>query len=387
MSDGRPACRSLSVLSDMALRIHFPWQFLLTVLGFAALGAGVGYLQAHDFHGQLYRQLAVHAAGAAFVGACAWFLSERVSHAVNLNTSPFFRLALSGAAATGVAAFMVGPYIELATASTAPWAEPAAAVFYVAVGVMPMVAVVSLLAFGEALLAARRGDADLKSALRPIRSAAVVGALLGGVAAYGAIDPRLVTSLMINAGDFTYPMPGAPGSSLAPGANVQYYRLPEGGKVRLGIQADTSFLPTGVYTYTLSVGVINNGGTLVAGTTQTVRASKARKRFWQRSESATGETRPAKSRRWCWLRTPFVLTPPRFRWNRWWSRFWNSPTNSPRVRGRNRRAASTQEVSDMSAPRDWSARNQGSGTFVFSNPKRKKSKMRLHRLKNKRRAR
>jgi len=174
----------------MALRIHFPWQFLLTVLGFAALGAGVGYLQAHDFHGQLYRQLAVHAAGAGFVGACAWFLSERVSHAVNLNTSPLFRLALSAAAAAGVAALMVGPYIEFATASTARWAEPAAALFYVAAGVMPMVAVVSLLAFGEALLAARRGDADLKSALRPIRAAAVVGALLGGVAAYAAIELR-----------------------------------------------------------------------------------------------------------------------------------------------------------------------------------------------------
>jgi hypothetical protein len=36
---------------------------------------------------------------------------------------------------------------------------------------------------------------------------------------------------------------------------------------------------------------------------------------------------------------------------------------------------------------DWSARSQGSGTFIFSKPKRKKSKLRLHRLKNKRRAR
>jgi hypothetical protein len=36
---------------------------------------------------------------------------------------------------------------------------------------------------------------------------------------------------------------------------------------------------------------------------------------------------------------------------------------------------------------DWSARNQGSGTFIFSKPKRKRAKMRVHRLKNKRRAR
>src|SRR5262245_27540955 len=174
----------------MALRIRFPWQLLLTVLGFAVLGAAVGYLHAHDFHGQLYRQLAIHAAAAGFVGACTWLLSERVSHAANLNTSPFFRLALSAAAATGVAAAMVGPYIEFATASRAPWGEPAAALFYAAAGVMPMVAVVSLLAFGEALLAARRGNADLRSALRPIRSAAVIGTLLGSVTAYATIELR-----------------------------------------------------------------------------------------------------------------------------------------------------------------------------------------------------
>lgn len=36
---------------------------------------------------------------------------------------------------------------------------------------------------------------------------------------------------------------------------------------------------------------------------------------------------------------------------------------------------------------DWSARNLGSGTFIISKPKRNKSKMRLHRLKNRRRAR
>ena len=36
---------------------------------------------------------------------------------------------------------------------------------------------------------------------------------------------------------------------------------------------------------------------------------------------------------------------------------------------------------------DWSAKSHGSGTFVFSKPKRKKAKMRLHRLKNTRRAR
>lgn len=36
---------------------------------------------------------------------------------------------------------------------------------------------------------------------------------------------------------------------------------------------------------------------------------------------------------------------------------------------------------------DWSARNLGAGTFVFSKPKRKKAKMRQTRLKNNRRSR
>jgi hypothetical protein len=36
---------------------------------------------------------------------------------------------------------------------------------------------------------------------------------------------------------------------------------------------------------------------------------------------------------------------------------------------------------------DWSARNQGSGTFIITKPQRKKAKMRRHRLKNRRRAR
>jgi hypothetical protein len=37
--------------------------------------------------------------------------------------------------------------------------------------------------------------------------------------------------------------------------------------------------------------------------------------------------------------------------------------------------------------RVWKAKNLGSGTFVITKPKRNKAKMRLHRLKNTRRAR
>jgi hypothetical protein len=44
-------------------------------------------------------------------------------------------------------------------------------------------------------------------------------------------------------------------------------------------------------------------------------------------------------------------------------------------------------MAETTGRRDWSARNQGSGAFIISKPKRKKAKMRLHRLKNRRRAR
>ena len=44
-------------------------------------------------------------------------------------------------------------------------------------------------------------------------------------------------------------------------------------------------------------------------------------------------------------------------------------------------------MAENSEHRDWSVKNLGSGTFIISKPKRKKTKMRVHRLKNRRRAR
>jgi hypothetical protein len=44
-------------------------------------------------------------------------------------------------------------------------------------------------------------------------------------------------------------------------------------------------------------------------------------------------------------------------------------------------------MAEKTSAHDWGAKAHGSGTFVISKPKRKKSKMRLHRLKNVRRAR
>ncbi len=174
----------------MALRIHFPWQFLLAVLGFAVAGAGAAYLVAEDFHGQLYRQCVMQAAGAAVLGACGWFMSERVSHAANLNTSPFLRLAIAGAAAICVAAAVVAPFTEFTAGSSVLWIYPAAVGLYVAAGILPMVTGVSLVAVGEALLAAQRGNVELRTALRPILRQAAIGILAGGVVVYGVLELR-----------------------------------------------------------------------------------------------------------------------------------------------------------------------------------------------------
>ena len=174
----------------MALRIHVPWGLLLTVLGFATLGVGAAYFLAVDFHGQLYHQCAMQAAGAGVLGACAWFISERVSYAANLNTSPFLRLAMAGVAAICVAAEVVSPFTEFTAGSGALWTYPAVVGLYVAAGILPTVAGVSLVAVGEALLAAQRGNVELKAALRPILRHAGIGVLLGGAVLYSAMELR-----------------------------------------------------------------------------------------------------------------------------------------------------------------------------------------------------
>jgi hypothetical protein len=175
----------------MALRIHVPWALLLAVIGFAALGAGAAYLMAEDWLGQLYPQCAMAAAGAGLLGACGWFVSERVSYAANLNTSPFLRLTLPGVAAVWVAAEVVSPFTEFTAGSAPLWTHAAAVGLYVAAGILPMVAGVSLVAVGEALFAAQRGNAELsRTTLRPLLRYAGVGVLLGGVVVYSAIELR-----------------------------------------------------------------------------------------------------------------------------------------------------------------------------------------------------
>jgi hypothetical protein len=172
----------------MALRIHVPWGLLLTALSFGGLGAAAAYWLVTDFHGHLYRQCLLHAVGAGLLGALGWKVSERIAHTTNLNTSPFLRLALPGAVAVYLAAQLVSPFTEFTAGSAALWTDLASIGLYLAGGALPLIAGVALMGSAEALLAARRGDVDLKTALQPILPHLALGVILGGVAGYTAME-------------------------------------------------------------------------------------------------------------------------------------------------------------------------------------------------------
>ena len=171
----------------MRLRIYFPWGLLLTVLGFAGLGAAAAYWLAMDVHGHLYRQCVLQAIGGGLLGLLGWTFSERIAFVANLNTSPFLRLALPGAGAVYLAAEVAAPLTEFTAGTGAYWAEVVAVGVYLAAGVLPLVAGVALLAAGETLLAAQRGNADLASALRPVLPHALLGVALAGVVGFSTV--------------------------------------------------------------------------------------------------------------------------------------------------------------------------------------------------------
>ena len=170
------------------LRLHFPWGFLFTTSGYAAMAAVATWYLSTDLHGHLWLRCALHAGGGALLGAVAWRLSERMTDWVNLHTSPLLRLGLPGAAAAVLAASATGPFCELAVGTGMLWPEAACALLFFAVGLAPMVAGVTLLAGLETMLAARRGGGGTVQALRPIWRHLAAGAVLGAASAYAAVE-------------------------------------------------------------------------------------------------------------------------------------------------------------------------------------------------------
>jgi hypothetical protein len=167
----------------MALRLHLPWGLLFTVLGYAGLAAGAAWLLSVDYDGHLHLQVILQALGGAILGALGWASSERVAYAANLNTKPLLRLTVGGMLASYAAAWVTSPYTELTAGSQSLVSPVIAVLLFVAAGILPLVAAIALLSFLETLFAAQRGGGDLRSALRPVLSHAVLGIVLGTISA------------------------------------------------------------------------------------------------------------------------------------------------------------------------------------------------------------
>jgi hypothetical protein len=170
------------------LRLRFPWGFLLTTAGYAALGAASGWFLSTDLHGHLLLRCALHAGGGALLGAVAWRLNERLTDWVNLHTSSLPRLGLAGGAAAVLATYATEPFCELGVDSEVLWPQIACPLLFFVAGLAPMIAGVTLIAGLETMLAARRGSGGVLEALRPIWRHLFAGVVLGAASVYAAVE-------------------------------------------------------------------------------------------------------------------------------------------------------------------------------------------------------
>src|SRR6185436_6879999 len=120
-----------------------------------------------------------------------------------LNTKPALRLILAGVLAAYAAAWVASPYTEFTAGAHSVVAPFVAVGLYVAAGILPLVAALSLLSFLETLFAAQRGGGGLASALKPVLSHAALGIVLGAVTGFVAwsLRDQIVSTVVSMSGD------------------------------------------------------------------------------------------------------------------------------------------------------------------------------------------
>jgi RHS repeat-associated protein len=82
----------------------------------------------------------------------------------------------------------------------------------------------------------------------------------------GLTDPKLTANVSIQDGSFTENLPGGSSGQYQAGQGLQYYSMPSTTTASIGVAANTSNLPTGVYKYTASVGTAQANNSALSGT-------------------------------------------------------------------------------------------------------------------------
>jgi len=164
--------------------------FLLTVLGFAVTAWLAGNIFIPDYHGHLFACCGLLAIGAGLLGVVAWLYSERLSSRVRLDTVPLLRIGIPGVIAIYLAVRFAGPFDEFTTGSGSFVMAGTAVLFCFAVGLLPLIAGISLLTGIEGVLVAARYKGTARAALRPVAVELVIGAGLAVIVAYAAVFQR-----------------------------------------------------------------------------------------------------------------------------------------------------------------------------------------------------
>ncbi|MGD9854405.1 MAG: putative Ig domain-containing protein, partial [Planctomycetaceae bacterium] len=82
-------------------------------------------------------------------------------------------------------------------------------------------------------------------------------------------NQRLVASMEIMRGDFMLQLPGHPGGQFGLQGGEHFWKLETNGTIRVALQTDFTSLPTGVYDYRLTSGLLQFNGSNFTGTTAT----------------------------------------------------------------------------------------------------------------------